>query len=132
MNKLICSLFVALMILVTLAACATEKPLCPDWATAELGNHCEATSLSITPSDTIGLATWQVGQIQLNDAFINNVYGVKFYAPDGQEVNPKDLQGGIFYSFEKTDSVGGFRIYPTPSHNLLSADTHLLLAKSIK
>jgi len=125
-------LFITLMILVALAACGTEKPLCPDWATAELGKYCETTSLSITPNDTIGLVTWQIGQIQLNDAYIDNIYGIKFYAPDGQEVNPADLQDGIFYSFEKTESVGGFRIYPTPSHNLFSPATHLLLAKSIK
>lgn len=133
MKKISSWLFVTLMVVIALSACTEAgKPLCPEWAAGILGEYCESASLSITPSDTIGLIRWEIGEIQLNDAYIYNVYGVRFQTLDGQYIDPDDLQDGEFYYFARTEQTGGFRIYPSPNHNPLSPSTHILLARSIK
>ena len=129
MKKGLLLLFVGLIILVALAACGPEKPLCPAWAIQKFGQHCQSDSLSITPDDIISLDTWQFGQIQLNDSYVDNVYGIEFFKSDGSQIESKDMEQGVFYSFEKTTATAVFHIWPDQNYGPLSADTHILLAK---
>jgi hypothetical protein len=130
------SLFVILIVI--LAGCvfgcprltSNNKPICPDWATSAYGQRCESTSKSITPDDLVPLVDWQIGRIQLNNSHIDNVYGVEFFKSDGSQIDPKDMDQGVFYSFRKTTATAVFHIWPNSDYKKgLTPDTHVNLAK---
>lgn len=136
MKKGLILLFVAIALALGSVGCfgkvrlTTEnKPSCPDWAAQTYGERCESTSLSVTPDDIIALVDWQIGEIQLNDSYVDNVYGVQFFDSDGTGILPKDMQQGVFYSFRKTTPTASFHIWPDSNYGALTPDTHVLLAK---
>ena len=136
MKKGLILLFVIIALASGLAGCfgkvrlnAANKPLCPDWAAQTYGEKCESKSWSVTPDDNIILIDWQIGEIQLNDSYVDNVYGVQFFNSDGTEILPKDMQQEVFYFFKKTVPTASFHIWPDSNYGALTPDTYILLAK---
>ena len=127
-------LFVALIMAILLSACGfgqEPQSTCPDWAVPQYGLTCPSDSQEVTISGTpVSLNTWKIGQIMLNKAWVDNVYGVEFYSEDGTKVlDTRLMEQGVWYSFKVTENSGAFRVYFTSDHNPLTAATKLLLAK---
>ena len=135
MKKGLILLFVVLM--VGLTACAygaaqlraEEKPPCR-WAEVIYGPYCYTDSLSITPPDSVDLIDWKYGQIKPNKTYVDNVYGVKFYTLDWQEVNYRYLQDGVWYWFKKTEPTSTFQIHRTANYVAnITPNTYVVVAK---
>jgi hypothetical protein len=135
--KILALLFVVIALALGVGSClgdtknllSNNQPLCPDWAIPEYGTVCESLNLDVTPDDLIALVEWQIGMIQLNNSYIDNVYGVQFFTSEGSLIGPKDMEQGVFYSFKKTTATASFHIWPNQNYGPLSPDTHILLAK---
>jgi hypothetical protein len=134
MKKLIYVLFAIGLVIGSLSACGygqTKKSECPNWAVPTYGLFCQSDSQEVTDWGTpVSLNTWKIGQIMLNAAWIDNVYGVEFYSKDGTKVlDTRQMEQGVWYSFKVTEESGAFRVYFTSDHNPLTAATKLLIAK---
>jgi hypothetical protein len=123
---LVFSLFI--MFVLGLTGCA-EKPLCPDWARPDLGDFCETASLSITPPEPIALVSWEIAQLQLQNAVVTRSQGVIFYNEDGVQIEPNELKQGDFYTVRKTEDTGALWISILDPNDKVSPATHLIVAK---
>jgi len=125
MKKIFVLLFI--IVILGLSGCS-NKALCPEWAATEVGQYCQTASLSITPPEPVALVSWEVAQIQLQNAVIVRSQGVEFYTQDGIKVEPNELQEGVFYTIKKTESTGAFWLSILDPKKI-SPNTHLLVAK---
>jgi len=57
---------------------------------------------------TVSIKTWLVGRIQLNNTIISRSWGLTWSDKDGNTVDPKDMQEGIFYTYHKARDPAGF------------------------